>query len=395
MGNGGSPTLARGAAASALALLLAGSPAAQPSPTFHDLGPEIAARIAGALAPRASLSLVVAGRDDPADGPTSTRAAVAGALAAQGFRVVAPAATIPAVLITCSQNLRDRACLVEIQAAGILTDAIVTRPRENAADRANGPAPPTLQLTRLLSQRVPILDAARAGENLVVLDTAAITTFTPTAGGWRPESTGALSLPAGSTGPASPAWPRDLRGHLRIDGDGVDAFLPGVVCRTKLAPVEMSCREQRDAWPIGLANNGIGASGNAFTTPEGLAFFGATPLAADADARWLVATTGGALVMLDAARTAVATVGAGDEVAPLVDGCTSSPYVVAGSTRAGTTLQLYRVQRRQLVAVSPPAQLPGTLTALWPREGAATATVVVHDRDAGRYDAFQLSIACR
>jgi len=38
--------------------------------------------------------------------------------------------------------------------------------------------------------------------------------------------------------------------------------------------------------------------------------------------------------------------------------------------------------------------LPGILTSLWTAQGGRVATAVVHDVNAGRYEAFHLTLSC-
>jgi len=172
-------------------------------------------------------------------------------------------------------------------------------------------------------------------------------------------------------------------------------FLPGVTCGGTLNPLTLSCTERQRPWPIGIENAGLDAVRNYFATPEGLEFYGAAPLGADAEARWLVADRNGALSLLDGSRQLIARVAAGDEVVALATPCGPETFVVVGA-RAGDrdALRLFHVARRRLMSVSSLIPLPGTLTALWAVPGSIAATVVAHDAAGGRYEAFRASITC-
>src|SRR5262249_17045793 len=131
-------------------------------------------------------------------------------------------------------------------------------------------------------------------------------------------------------------WPRDVRGRVHVDGVRVDAFLPGVVCRSAGEGSRLTCVDERDAWPIGLDNTGIEANRNYFHTPEGLAFVGAAlldPVAGDANARWIVAAPTGALLLLDESRRSVGAIASGDDVAALNALCAGPAVLVALSGR--------------------------------------------------------------
>src|SRR5206468_555358 len=110
-------------------------------------------------------------------------------------------------------------------------------------------------------------------------------------------------------------WPRDVRGRLRSDETTVTAWLPGVICRGSSDLSRLVCSEQRgESWPIGIENTGIDALRNYFNTPEGLPFYAAAPVDADAGVRWLVASTRGELLFLDGGRRAAAAGASADDV---------------------------------------------------------------------------------
>jgi hypothetical protein len=229
------------------------------------------------------------------------------------------------------------------------------------------------------------------GDRLVVLDPQALTRYQRGDNGWQRVGTEPIA--------ARRVWPRDLRGRVRVDGSRVDAFLPGVVCRSAGDGARLACVDDREAWPIGIDNTGLEANRNYFHTPEGLAFFGAAPLgpgASDANARWIVAAPTGALLLLDESRRSVATLASGDDVVALNALCAGPVVLVASSGRGERpdTVRLVRVVGRQFVPVAAPVELPGRLTALWAGPGATAATAVSRDAGADRYDAFQIRIAC-
>jgi hypothetical protein len=138
---------------------------------------------------------------------------------------------------------------------------------------------------------------------------------------------------------------------------------------------------------------------NTFTTPEGWSFLSVASLGAAGEARWLAADEHGTLVFLNDRRDQLARGGAADEVIGLTAPCGAGSYVVtSGSTTdspAGDVLRLVRAtENRQLLATPVTMTLAGRLAALWAAPGADRGTAVVHNIDAGRYEAFQIALSC-
>jgi len=266
-----------------------------------------------------------------------------------------------------------------------------------AAPRAQSSQParePSLALdTRpLLSQRSPILDVAIApdGARLIVLEPGRVSLRRVNASG---DASDIVEQRAVQT---ARVWPRDLRGRLDASHVPFDVFLPGVTCRGDLDPLRISCADEAAPWP-GLANTGVEAARNYFTTPEGLPFSSAAALPAGAPVRWLVADQPGGLQLFDEKRSPVARpVGAGDDVAAASTACSAGPFVVVSNRVARDVagpvdvdeLRLFRVAGRDLVPSASPLRLPGILTALW------DSVAVVHDIAADRYEAFRISVSC-
>lgn len=229
-----------------------------------------------------------------------------------------------------------------------------------------------LELRPLVSQQIQILDAALVNSRLFVLDVAAVTLFEQKDGAWRAVQSRPLQPP--------PAWPRDPRGRVRIEGERLDLFLPGMSCTGRAEPLEINCSEQQQSWPIGGDNNGLEPGRNYFKAPDGTVFYNSAPLRA----------------------------GANDDAIGLNAACAAGSYVVAvqpsGRFRSvrlqpdvledRDLLQLSRVAGGRLVQAASPLVLPGVLTALWAQGDQTSAVVVTHDVIAGRYDAFHTSISC-
>jgi len=367
--------------------LIVNPAAAQPPSPYQEIATDLAVKIAAALpagGPAALSFVTIDGADQPDVRQLQTE--IARALAARGVRVTenSTAASNVRVRVSCSDNLRERACLADIQTGASRQAVAATRALDPRAER---PPMVSLDVQPLFSQRAPILDAVVSGDRLVVLDPQALTRYQRSDAGWQRIDAQPIV--------AARVWPRDVRGRVRIDGARIDVFLPGTICRAGDG-MRLACADERQPWPIGIDNTGVEANRNYFYTPEGVAFFGAAPLSGDANARWLAAGQSGALLLLDEDRRSVATIASGDDVAALNAPCAGPVVLVASSGRGDRpdTLRLFHVLHRQLVPAAAPVELPGRFTALWAVPGASVATAVAQDAGAERYDAFQIRLAC-
>jgi len=372
--------------------LLAAPQSTPPSFPYQDLVPELVEKIAASVTPVPLVRLVVAPGDD-ADRPRARQLErdLSEKLTARGLRVVDRADGAAIVTVTCSQNLRERACAAEIRKAGASQVVTATRPHDASHPPPTSPVL-ALDVRTLFTHRTPILDVVLSGDRLFVLEPAALSRYQRRDNEWladRSRPIASLRVP-----------PRDIRGRLQLDGTTIVALLPGVVCRANLDALNVTCADEQQAWPLGVENTGIAVGRNYFTTPEGLAFYGAAPLAAEADARWLVTAPEGRLLFLDSGRRALeSAVSAGDEVAAVDTACVPGSFVILAA-RAGPgladaeALQLFQVIGRRLLPLASPVVLPGPLTALWAAPGARTATAVSRDTSSGRYVAFQIAIIC-
>jgi hypothetical protein len=370
-------------ASSALALAtLSGAASAQSSATFVDLAPDLAAKIAAALTPTASIRLSFQKDDE------RVQAEVARLLAARGFRVVESGdATV--VSGGCLANLRERVCAVGIGSGEARRMAMTTRPHGGDAAMNRDPVV-AVELRPLFTQRSPLLDVAEAGGSLLVLTPQAVTLVADT-----DRDTLAGRVVASQPIKTARLWPRDLRGVLRVTASGFEAFLPGVTCRGSVSPFTLACADENEPWPIGLDNGGLAPSRNTFSTPEGLTFYEAASLGGD---RWLVVGEQGVLTFLDARRRVTARGDAADHAIGFPESCASDTSYVVTAARApeasNDTLRLSRLVNGQLVPLASTVALPGVLTSLWAAPGARAATAIVHDFNAGRYEAFHVTLSC-
>jgi len=367
-------------ASAALALATLSIPAsAQPSAPFLDLAPDFASAIAAAVGPNAAATVAFAVEQQ------RLQAEVVRLLAARGIRIVEAGETAR-VTAECSTNLRERVCAAEIRRGDDRRVVMTTRARDRAEDGAEAPIV-AIELRPMYAQRRPMLDVAEAGDRVLVLTPDSVSLAAADAAGARSIASRPIQT--------SRVWPRDVRGRLRVAGSSFEAFLPGVTCRGTVAPFALACADESEPWPLGLANSGIAPSRNAFSTPDGFTFYEAAALGGG---RWLVSGARGALTLVDARGRAAARADAADHVAGFPDSCAGDvPYVVADARTPepnADALRLFRVVGARLVALPSSSTLPGTLTALWGAPAGGAATAIVHDVNAGRYEAFHVSLSC-
>jgi hypothetical protein len=379
----------RDSAICAFLFVLASVAAVLPQASFpyQDLASDVAARIAAAIPAAAQVSIASAPENQP-DDLAPLQADVSARLIARGVRVVGAADGVMAIRLGCLQNLRERSCAAEI-GSGAMRDIVMVTRAHDGRPRADAGASLSLSLRPLFAQRAQLLDVAMVGERLLVLDVESLSLYQRMAGTWQRLESRPLTV--------GRAWPRDPRGRLRVEGDRIEAWLPGVACTGAVAPLAVTCDERQRPWPIGIENGGLDAARNHFTTPEGLPFYSAAPLGGAAGARWIVADRDGALTWLDDARRVVGNADSGEDVAGLAAPCGGDSTLVLVRRAPGAdadALGMFQAVRRRLVAAASPIALAGHVTALWSTPGADAAIVVVHDAGDARYEAFQISIAC-
>jgi hypothetical protein len=257
----------------------------------------------------------------------------------------------------------------------------------------------TLEKKLVWEQEEQILDVALVGPAVLVL------------------SPSRISLHVGGTDqslPLTPSrpWPRDLRGHLRVNGGGFKAYLPGMACSGATDPsLTMECRPSDEPWTLDAGPRGVllvnfiptrnyfdgrvfTANGVRKTLPP---FFSAASAEENGRPYFLFAMLDGRTQILDAALDPVGSVTAwGSDLAETEAHCGGGSQILA--TKAGDTgepdaLRAFAIVNRTPVPLSAPLDLPGPVTAFWSLAGNA-ALAVVRDLAAGRYQAFVITVNC-
>jgi hypothetical protein len=328
-------------------------------------------------------------------------------LSAGGARFVAAEQAVAEVKVSLSEDLQNYIWVAEVRQGANESPAIlVSFLRPDASIAEAEAAPLSIHKALLWSQAERILDLAVIDGNpagMLVLDSSAVTIY-KLQNGWQAEQSLAVTH--------SRPWPRDLHGRLILRKDHLfDAYLPGVYCRSSAnAPLAITCYDSDDPWPLTYDGSGLSAfyavSRNFFTgaLAPGIgkqtaapAFYSAAALPREKYALWLLAGVDGQLHLLDGITDqSVGRLGWGSEIAGVRSGCGSGWQVLASGNRdsAKDTLQAFEVPDRDPVAVSQPADFSGAVTALWTDSSGASAVTVAHNPQAGRYEAFRITITC-
>ena len=322
-----------------------------------------------------------------------------------GVRLSSPDTASADIRITFSENTQGYVWIAEVQQGNDTRVAMVTADRAPNAAPAATPASMTLHKTLLWSQPAPILDLAvvPAGSDqiMLVLDPEGVTLFKHPGGTWQAQQT----LVVNHDRP----WPRDLRGRLVPGNDHLfDAYLPGVICSSTAAgQLSMTCRTGDDPWPVALNQSAFFASVRNFFTgamspalgKQGTVppFYSAAPLSRPTYTLWFFVRTDGSVHAFDGINDLALRTANWGAVAAVHTGCGAGTQLLATGVTDGTspdTVHAFDVADRAPVEAAVPLDFAGPITAFWTMSGNASAVAVVHNLQADRYDAYELTITC-
>jgi hypothetical protein len=257
----------------------------------------------------------------------------------------------------------------------------------------------TLEKKLVWEQEEQILDVVLAGPAMLVLSPSRISLHASGAD---------QSLPMTPPRP----WPRDLRGHLRVNGGGFKAYLPGMACSGATDPsLTMECRPSDEPWTLDAGPRGVllasfvptrnhfdGRVSTANGVHKTLApFFSAASAEENGHPYFLFAMLDGRTQIFDATLDPVGSAAAwGSDLAETEAHCGGGSQILA--TKAGDagepdTVRAFGLVNRTPVPLSSPLDLPGPVTAFWSL-GGNTALAVVRDLTGARYQAFVITVNC-
>ncbi len=332
----------------------------------------------------------------------AARRAFEAALRGPGVRAGDAASPVEAQ-VTLSENSRQYLLVEEVRKGDDREVWIAAWPRPAATPEAGNAM--RLEKTLLWSQEEQILDAAVVGDTALVLSPSRLTWLARRNGQWTAASSMELPVPK--------AWPRDLRGRIRVNAGTFQVSLPGLACRGPVeGPSIVECHSGDEPWALDsgsqamlLANFAPGrnyfdgriAAQNGVRKTVG-PFFSAAAAGDPAAPIWLLAMLDGRAQVLDSGLEPLGTVsGWGSDLAGTDARCGGSTAPVLatkpGDAHDPDAIQAYAVNGRTAAPVAQPLAFPGPVTALWP-SGGMTATAVSHDLTTGKYEAYAVTVVC-
>jgi hypothetical protein len=387
-----------------LAMVAAKVYGAAPETTWAAPAAKLAKQIAGVSGPGTATLTVKNLSTIPNDEAAPIRRALEGQLRVNGIQLRTAENAAVTINVTLSENLQGWLWVAEVTQGSETAVQIVTVARTGAPVAAQGGPSMSLRKTLVYAQGPQILDFAtiHAGSetHLVVLDPDNVSLFRST--GTKYELEQAFPILH------SRAFPRDVRGRLAIGRDHLfDAYLPGVVCVSSVStPINVTCHESDDPWPMGSQKALFNAARNYFTgallpgVGKPLApFFTAAELQRSNYTLWISTGVDGGVRESDGMNERrVSSVAAGDwgsDLAAVHDACgLGTQLLVSAATDGADSLRAFEVPDREPVQVSAPVNFDAPITALWTAMDGTTANAVVHDTTGGRYEAYSVSVAC-
>ncbi len=308
------------------------------------------------------------------------------------------------IAITLSENLQGWLWVAEVGQGSDSKTALVPVARVGGAVVASGAPAMTLKKSLVYSQADAILDFAtiQAGNDmhLVVLDATNVALYRSTGTKYELEQ----AFPIVHSRP----FPRDLRGRVVIGRDHLfDAYLPGVICSSSVStPINVTCRESDDPWPLGSQKALFNAAHNYFTGAllpgfgkQVSPFFTAADLPRSNYTLWIFAGIDGVVHESDGVneRRLPAPMSAdwGSDLAAVHDACGLGTQILVSAAGDGSeSLRAYEIPDREPVLMSAALNFEGPISALWSSIDGTTVNAVMHNTTGGRYEAYSISVAC-
>jgi hypothetical protein len=279
---------------------------------------------------------------------------------------------------------------------GLLFVAVVTsgENRQVAMLPWNIPSP-TERKPRVKISMQPMLEQAEAvldmllvdsGAELLVLSASKVSSYRLAGGKWT------------LAGIAGVSWarplPRDQRGRLESGPAGFRIFVPGTSCNGTLEPeFKITCAPGNESWPLNPRDPSLAVRW--VTDRNVLESESAKGVFYSAAAGWFA--TSDDRILDRAGEVLAGADGWGSEISSVENPCGSGWMVLVsavGDAQDRDRIQAYEVVDGQAAVASEAISLPGGVTALWPAEAPAQATLVIHNLKTGNYEASRLGVAC-
>ena len=160
----------------------------------------------------------------------------------------------------------------------------------------------------------------------------------------------------------------------------------------------MECKPREARWPFEFGSAELAKGRNFFSVKSLPAFFSAAGTEGQGDVFWILAGIDGRTHLFDKSLAVIGNFGGwGSEVAGVESGCGRSRQVLAtlrGDSPDSEVVQAFEFVNRHAMAVSPPLEIPGLVTAFWPSASRDSTYAVARNIQTGRYAAFQISVVC-
>ena len=371
----------------------ASSPTAAGSASFADAAKQLAAKIAAGLPPREAITPELRNLSSlSAAEVAAARRALEAELQARGLLLNGPSQERVSVRVTFSENLQGYIWVADWIRNDSAQIAIVTLARPAGSPQNSLVSSMVLRRQLIWEQEEPILDlliqALGAGREptLLVLEPSRLATYKKHDGSWQLDRRYALARSSSSL--------RDMRGRFKITAKSVEITFAGDSCVLPQEPgTEIECHSVEQPWPPSAG--GIVERMGKKTPPA----FSETSLRADRRLVIAIAGMDGLARLYEQGADPVAAVpGWGSDLLAVQSPCGSGSQLLVTGTEDFTVsdvIQAYEIHDRQAVAVSPPMEVPGPVTALVPfGSDLEKAIAVVRNLKTGRFEALQLSISC-
>jgi hypothetical protein len=293
------------------------------------------------------------------------------------------------VRVTLSENPQDYVWVAEISRGDAREQLMVVQTRPQGTEAPGTTSRMAIRTELVFEADDPILDLAFRDGDLFVLDPRHLSLYRRQNDRWNPALTATLAQ--------SRPLPRDVRGRLTVEGASIRAYLPGFICSGATGP-ELECSQAESPWPLESGPAKSESTRNFFVQGGLPPFFSSAAVREDGDPLWIFAGTDGRVRLYDKALQPAGTItGWGSDIAGVDSGCGAKRQVFVALPHDPSErgeIQAFEIIRRQAVAVTSPAELPGPVTALWPLTSGDSAFAIARDVRTGRYAAYHLSITC-
>jgi hypothetical protein len=294
--------------------------------------------------------------------------------------------------ITLSESFQQFIWIAEIRCGQKYDLVMTTQSRMPDAPAKGAAIQMTIQKKLIFEQVDPILDIKLFGDELLVLGPQQLDLYHRQNDRWELKNS---SLYWKNPHP----FPRDTRGQLFDSGDDIQVRRPGLLCSVRVMPTySFNCSEVETPWTPDFGGIAPVLSKNYFVQENMPAFFSAAPIEDDGLELLAIAGIDGRTYLFDKSSNKTGTIdGWSSDIVTIDSGCGTRRQILATlptDPLEQGVIQAFEIVHQKAIAVSSADELPGPITALWPKPSQKAAIAVSRDIKTGRYAAYYLSISC-